>query len=114
VTAYRFLGDVEHRYLPILNNAAALVVFPSYCEACPIIVIESMGCEPVCGLRHSVLREICGEAVAYFDPFNAEAMARRFMRWLWTSAEDRSSAGAPVRKRTRIHGRQLRGRHWRC
>jgi glycosyltransferase involved in cell wall biosynthesis len=71
-----FLQKVRYESLPAVYNASDLFVFPSLCEACPITVIEAMGCRlPLAVSDIPVLRELCADAVAYFDPLDAKAIA---------------------------------------
>ncbi|PKO02580.1 MAG: hypothetical protein CVU43_07110 [Chloroflexi bacterium HGW-Chloroflexi-5] len=72
-----FLGNIDYDLLPIFNNGARIAVFPSTCEACPNIVIETLACGvPMAVSNIAVHQEICEDAVLYFDPFNPESIAQ--------------------------------------
>lgn len=72
-----FLGNINYEQLPALNIGAKIVVFPSTCEACPNIVIESLACGiPMAVSNIAVHKEICKDAVMYFDPFSPESIAK--------------------------------------
>jgi glycosyltransferase involved in cell wall biosynthesis len=71
-----FLGNIDYDLLPIINNGARVAVFPSTCEACPNIVIETLACGvPMAVSNIAVHQEICEDAVLYFDPFEPESIA---------------------------------------
>ncbi len=71
-----WLGDVEQRLLPALYNAAALLAFPSTCEACPNILIEAMACGlPILASDIAVVREITAGAAMYRDATDPASLA---------------------------------------
>jgi len=71
-----FLGNIAYDLLPIINNGAKMGVFPSTCEACPNIVIESLACGvPMAVSNIAVHQEICKNSVIYFDPYIPESIA---------------------------------------
>ena len=71
------LGRVPDEDLPALYSTATLFVFPSLYEGFGLPPLEAMACgTPVACSRASSLPEVGGKAVRYFDPTNAEEMAR--------------------------------------
>ena len=72
----RFLGAVPHEKLPILYTGAHVFVFPTLYEGFGLPPLEAMACgAPVCMSRLPVLKEVAGNAAAYFDPYNPHDMA---------------------------------------
>jgi glycosyltransferase involved in cell wall biosynthesis len=60
-----------------LYQGAVAYVFPSLFETFGFTPLEAMACGvPVACSRYSVMPEICGESVQYFDPLDIEDMAR--------------------------------------
>ena len=79
-----FLGAVPHEKLPILYSGAHLFVFPTLYEGFGLPVLEAMACGvPVCASDIHVLREVAGDAAAFFSPYEpfdmAEVMASVIM-----------------------------------
>ncbi len=72
-----FTGYVPNEKLNLLYNHAALLVYPSLYEGFGLPPLEAMaaGC-PVAVSRSSSLPEVVGEAGLYFDPMDAEDIAR--------------------------------------
>ena len=69
----RFLGRVSDEELVRLYNQATCFLFPSLYEGFGLPVIEAMKCGcPVLVSDIPVLREICGEAAIYFNPYHIE------------------------------------------
>ena len=69
----RYLGFVEEALLPQLYAGAALFVYPSIYEGFGLPPIEAMASGiPVMVSHHSCLPEVCGKAVRYFDPDDAD------------------------------------------
>jgi len=67
----RVLGPVAPIDLPPLYSAARLFVFPSLYEGFGLPVLESMACgTPVACSDIRALREVGGDAVAYFNPLD--------------------------------------------
>lgn len=68
-------GVVEDDDLPLLMNAASLLVFPSLYEGFGIPPLEAMACGvPVVASRASSIPEVVGDAALLFDPYNVEEM----------------------------------------
>jgi glycosyltransferase involved in cell wall biosynthesis len=85
--AVHFTGYVPTGDLPLLYNAATLVITPSVYEGFGLPVLEAMACgTPVVSSNSSSLPEIGGEATVYFDPYDVEAMAS-VIRDVWTDRE---------------------------
>jgi alpha-1,3-rhamnosyl/mannosyltransferase len=71
-----FVGRVPDADLPTLYNGAMLFVFPSLVEGFGLPVLEAMACGTAVACAHtSSLPEVGGEAVAYFDPTDSQAIA---------------------------------------
>ena len=67
----RFLGAVPHEKLPVLYSGAHIFVFPTLYEGFGLPPLEAMACGvPVCMSRLPVLKEVAGNAAAYFDPYD--------------------------------------------
>lgn len=79
----RVLGYLPYEELPVVYNAARLLVFPSLFEGFGIPVVEAMacGCPVACSNRTS-LPEIVGDAAVMFDPDSIEDIADAITR-LW-------------------------------
>jgi len=68
-----YLADADIRSL---YRAAAVLVFPSYCEGFGLPLLEAMASGlPVAASGVSALPEIGGDAAVYFEPENAEGIA---------------------------------------
>ncbi len=84
-------GLVPAEDLQYLYSAADVFVFPSLYEGFGIPPLEAMQSHtPVCASRISCIPEICGDAVAYFDPHDEKDMARVILQVL-TQEELRKS-----------------------
>jgi glycosyltransferase involved in cell wall biosynthesis len=72
------LGYVSDAELKALYAAATCFVFPSHYEGFGIPPLEAMasGC-PVVASTAEAVREVCGEAAAYFDPNRPAELARQ-------------------------------------
>ncbi|HUT02931.1 MAG TPA: glycosyltransferase family 1 protein [bacterium] len=72
----RFLGAVPHDKLPVLYSGAHLFVFPTLYEGFGLPVLEAMACGvPVCASDIHALREVAGDAAAFFRPYEPLDMA---------------------------------------
>lgn len=71
-----YLNFVSHELLVWLYNHASLFVFPSFYEGFGFPPLEA-GCFGVASAVSNVssMPEVCGDAVAYFDPYNTDEMA---------------------------------------
>ena len=71
-----YLNFVSHELLVWLYNHASLFVFPSYYEGFGFPPLEA-GCSNVVSAVSNVssMPEICGDAVAYFNPYDTNEMA---------------------------------------
>ncbi|MFA4833375.1 MAG: glycosyltransferase family 1 protein [Patescibacteria group bacterium] len=62
-------GWVEEEDLPYIYNAATAFIFPTKYEGFGIPLLQAMSCEvPIAASSLSVLKEVGGEAVLFFDP----------------------------------------------
>lgn len=76
VDRVRFLGLVPQAHLHDLMRQATAFVFPSMLESCPHTLFEAMACGvPIAASNVPPMPEICGDAAAYFDPRNPDAIA---------------------------------------
>ena len=76
-------GYVPDEDLPSVYGGAALCAVPSLYEGFGLPILEAMACgTPVACSRTSSLPEIGGEAPAYFDPTDTDAMAEAMRRVL--------------------------------
>ncbi len=72
----RLLGPVPDDDLPALYNLARVFAFPSLVEGFGMPVLESMACgTPVVASRRGALPEVGGDAVAWVEPEDEEAIA---------------------------------------
>ena len=72
----RLLGPVPDEDLPALYNLARVFAFPSLVEGFGMPVLESMACgTPVVSSRRGALPEVGGEAVAWVEPEDEDAIA---------------------------------------
>ncbi|MBB2167969.1 glycosyltransferase family 4 protein [Gluconacetobacter aggeris] len=79
----RYLGRVSDGALRALYEHAACFVFPSRYEGFGLPAVEAMACAcPVVASDIPVLREVCGEAALFADPFSQDAFVRQVMRIL--------------------------------
>ena len=73
----RFLGRVPDSDLPALYSACRLFVFPSLYEGFGLPVVEALACGAAVACSNtSSLPEVGGEAAAYFNPLDRDAMRR--------------------------------------
>lgn len=71
-----FTGFVNDDDLPLLMNAADLLVFPSLYEGFGIPPLEAMACgTPVTASNTSSIPEVVADAALLFDPYNVEEMS---------------------------------------
>lgn len=78
----RLLGRVEDDLLPVLYSGAAGFVYPSVYEGFGLPPLEALACGcPVAVSDIPALREVCGKAAVYFDPFSPEDLSSK-LEWL--------------------------------
>jgi len=71
-----FLESVKYSELPGWYANAAAMVYPSWCENCPNILLEAMACGcPIVAMNTGPMPEICSDAGFYAKPFNAASLA---------------------------------------
>lgn len=81
------VGLVEFADLKALMGAATLYVFPTLYEGFGLPPLEAMQCEtPVVASRIASVPEVCGEAVAYFDPQSVADMTAVIATMLCSSS----------------------------
>lgn len=81
--AARYLGRVTDGALRALYEHAACFVFPSRYEGFGLPAVEAMACAcPVVASDIPVLREVCGDAALFADPFSQDAFVRQVARIL--------------------------------
>jgi glycosyltransferase involved in cell wall biosynthesis len=72
------VGYVSDAELKALYQHAACFVFPSFYEGFGIPPLEAMACGcPVLASTAPAVREVCGDAAAYFDPARPNQLAER-------------------------------------
>lgn len=78
-----FLNDIPHEQLPGYYANAIAMIYPSWCENCPNILLESMACGcPVVAMNIGPMPEICGDAACYANPFSGKSLALAMRRVL--------------------------------
>ena len=72
-----WLGDIRPADLPAIFVSATAFVMPSLYEGFCMPVVEAMACgTPVACSDIPAFREVCGDAVTYFDPKNPDSIAQ--------------------------------------
>ena len=78
-----FLDKVPYNQLPGLYANAEAMVYTSWCENCPNILLESMGCScPVVAMDIGPMPEICEKSAEYAKPFDGISLAQAMSRLL--------------------------------
>ncbi|MFZ5949766.1 MAG: glycosyltransferase family 4 protein [Candidatus Rifleibacteriota bacterium] len=71
-----FIGPVPREELPGWYANASAMVYTSWCENCPNILLESMACGcPVVAMQIGPMPEICGDTGFYARPFSGKSLA---------------------------------------
>ncbi len=75
------LKEVEAHDLPVLYSMAEVFVFPSFYEGFGLPPLEAMACKcPTAVSLAASIPEVCGDASVYFDPNDAEGMAKAIQK----------------------------------
>ncbi len=78
-----FLGRVSDEELIHLYQGAEAFVFPSLYEGFGLPVVEAMCVEcPVIASDIPVLREVCGKAAIYFNPYDTDDMREKICSYM--------------------------------
>lgn len=79
----RFLGRISDEELVKLYGQASCFIFPSLYEGFGLPPIEAMSCGcPVLASDIPVLREVCGDAALYFNPYDIESITHAIQHFL--------------------------------
>lgn len=82
----KYIGRVSDEKLTALYNKASLFIFPSVYEGFGLPPLEAMACGcTVLASDIPVIREICGNAALYFDPYNVDDIIRAITQYLCES-----------------------------
>lgn len=91
----KFLGRVTDDELIRLYNQASCFVFPSVYEGFGLPPIEAMHCGcPVLVSDIPVLREVCGDAAVYFNPYDIDSIHNAINRFVEKQTEFRATMQA--------------------
>jgi glycosyltransferase involved in cell wall biosynthesis len=73
----RLIGFIDQEDLPAVYRHSECFVLPTLYEGFGLMALEAMACgTPSAVSKTSSLPEVCGNAVIYFNPYDAEEMAR--------------------------------------
>ncbi len=79
----KFVDSVPHAQLPSWYAHAEAMVYPSWCENCPNILLEAMACGcPTIAMDVGPMPEICGDAATYAAPFNGKDLGQAISKML--------------------------------
>ena len=85
-----FQDHVAHQDLPGWYAHAEALVYPSWCENCPNILMEAMGCGcPVVGMWIGPMPEICGPGGIFVPAFDGWHLAKGMRHVLAPGIRDR-------------------------
>lgn len=71
-----FLNSIDQNELPGWYANAQAMVYTSWCENCPNILLEAMACGcPIVAFNTGPMPEICQEAGLYASPFDSQSLA---------------------------------------
>lgn len=96
----RFLGEIRHAFLPLLYNAADILLMPSlFIEVLPYSLLEAMSCElPFITTTNPGSKEAAGNVGILIPPANENAMTDA-MFYLSQNKEERTQIGRLARAR---------------
>lgn len=84
-----FLDNIPYNDLPGWYANSLAMVYTSWCENCPNILLESMSCGcPVVSMKIGPMPEICGKTGFYAEPFNGKSLADAMNR-AWKNSGSR-------------------------
>ncbi|GAB4267451.1 MAG: glycosyltransferase family 1 protein [Candidatus Rifleibacteriota bacterium] len=93
-----FLNSVSQKDLPTWYANAAALVYPSWCENCPNILLEAMGCGcPIVAMDIGPMPEIAGEVGFFARPFDGKSLAEQMKKALLEGQQKKSLAIARAR-----------------
>jgi glycosyltransferase involved in cell wall biosynthesis len=88
-----YLDNIPYRELPGWYANATAMVYSSWCENCPNILLEAMACGcPVIAMNTGPMPEICGEAGYFARPFDGKALADAMQNALKNSGSKSEAA----------------------
>lgn len=87
IHSVRETGYVAEEDIPVLTAAADAYIFPSLYEGFGIPILQAFACEtPLVASRAGSISEIAKQAAHYYDPYDAQDMARVMVEVLTSSA----------------------------
>jgi glycosyltransferase involved in cell wall biosynthesis len=106
----KFLGHVPTADLPLLYNAAQMLILPSFYEGFGLPPLEAMSCGiPVVVSNTSAMPEVVGDAALRVDPEDTEGFT--VAMWRFLSDQDlRSDMIAKGKKRAKAFSWQQAAR----
>jgi glycosyltransferase involved in cell wall biosynthesis len=88
-----FLKHVAYSELPGWYSHARAMVYTSWCENCPNILLEAMACGcPVVAMKIGPMPEICEKGGIYAQPFAGKDLARAMRQALHLTASQKAAA----------------------